>query len=205
MPDSSGGTDWGPVSSWVAAGVTLAAVMVALFGWRVVDWWRKPTLCLSFDRSEPFCRATKLATGRDGFWVRVLVADNGKDGARGCIGKFASVRSGGIERTDRDPFQLRWCGVPDERGFDGLHLARGQSEYLNVFLIIRGVDALTFVTFPGYAPGFSTALEPNQDHLLRIVAAADNASPKDIWLQVRYSGVFDQLPDSLAILAVEKP
>ena len=186
--------DWGPVSSWVAAAGTLLAVLVALFGpslWR--HYW-KPRLNVEFNKDEPNCRFTRLSYGGDAYWVRVRVKNVGRGGALSCVGRFTAAWTGGELRHDKDPMQLRWCGVPDNRGFDPIHLASGQNEFLDVFRITRGDSNLRFETFPGYAPGFPTALEPEGEHRVRITVVADNTEPAEVHLAVRYSGDFNALP-----------
>jgi hypothetical protein len=194
-----GGLDWGPVSSWVAGVATVVAVVVALLGWRVRDFLQQPRLKITFDQAEPFCRETLLSDGRQSYWVRVKVQNRGKDPARECVGKLSKVYTGGRFRDDRDPLQLRWCGVPDHRGFEPIHLARTQHEFLNVFRIVQGVRQLWIETDPDYAPGFPKFLEEESEHRVEISVFADNAAPKTITLTVAYNGDFAQLPNSLTI------
>ena len=191
------GLDWGPVSSWVAAAVTLLAVIVALLGWQVRDFLRRPRLDITFQHAEPFCRKTGLTSGGQAYWVRVRVGNKGVEPARACVGRLSKVYTDGDFRCDRDPVQLRWCGVPDKRGFEPIHLPKGQYEFLNVFRIVRGERHITIETFPGYAPGFPTALETDVEHRAEISVVADNAEPRTATLTLRYSGDFDALPNSL--------
>ena len=193
--------DWGPVSSWVAAGVTLLAVLVAFILPWFWPWWRSPRLNVTFDKDEPTCRFTDLSGGGRAYWVRIKVENVGRGGALSCIGRFTAAWTGGEPRHDKDPMQLRWCGVPDSRGFDPIHLASGQHEFLDVFRITRGDSNLRFETFPGYAPGFPTALEAKGEHRVRITVIADNTEPAEVHLTVRYSGDFDALPGSLQVAA----
>jgi len=44
----------------------------------------------------------------------------------------------GRARTDLDPVQLRWAGVPRSRAFDAIDIRPGQREFLNV-LVLRPV------------------------------------------------------------------
>ena len=194
-----GGLDWGPVSSWVAAAVTFLAVIVALFGQRMWERLRQPRLDITFDHAESFCREAPLCDGRQSYWVRVKVQNRGKDPARACVGKLSKVYTGGRFRDDRDPLQLRWCGVPDHRGFEPIHLARTQHEFLNVFSIVQGVRHLRIETDPDYAPGFPKFLEEESEHRVEISVFADNAAPETITLTVAYNGDFAQLPNSLTI------
>jgi hypothetical protein len=194
-----GGLDWGPVSSWVAATVTFLAVMVALFGQRMWECWRRPRLEITFDHAEPFCREAPLQGGKQSYWVRVKVQNRGADPARSCVGKLSKAYTAGRFRADRDPVQLRWCGVPYDRGFEPVHLASTQYEFLNVFKIVQGVPHLWIVTHPDLAPGFGTFLEESSEHLVEVSVFADNAEPKSETLTVTYSGDFDALPDSLTV------
>jgi len=198
--------DWGPVSSWAAAVVTLLAVLVALFGWRMWDWLRRPQLRIIFEHAEPFCRKTELTNGRDGYWVRVRVENTGVEPARACIGKLTRIYTDGQFRQDMDPMQLRWCGVPDKRGFEPIHLARKQREFLDVFRIVDGQPYLNVETFPpcDYAPGFPTSLEANVEHCVEITVVADNADPTAAMLTVTYDGDFSRLPGSLKVSATAR-
>jgi len=194
-----GGLDWGPVSSWVVAIVTFLAVMVALFGQRMWEHLRQPRLDITFDRAEPFCRKAPLTDGRQSYWVRVKVQNRGKDPARACVGKLSEAYTAGRFRANRDPVQLRWCGVPNDRGFAPVHLASTQYEFLNVFEVVQGDPRLWIVTHPALLPGFGTFLEENYEHLVEVSVFADNAEPKSETLTVTYSGDFDALPDSLTV------
>ena len=189
--------DWGPLSSWVAAGATLLAVAVALLGWRLGDFLRQPRLKITFEHAAPFCRETALTNGRQAYWVRVRVENTGVNPARACVGKLSKVYTNGRLRDDIDPLQLRWCGVPDHRGFEPIHLASGQHEFLNVFRIVQGERQMRIETDPHLAPGFPTALETNDEHCVEISVVADNADPKTATLTVTYNGDFDALPNSL--------
>ena len=179
----------------------MLAVLVALFGWRLWDWLRRPQLRIIFEQAEPFCRKTELSNGRDGCWVRVRVENTGVEPARACVGKLTKTYSNGQVRQDMDPMQLRWCGVPDGRGFEPIHLARKQHEFLDVFLIVDGQAFLKVETFPpsDYAPGFPTALEKEVEHSVEIAVVADSADPAPYTLTVAYAGDFSRLPDSLAV------
>jgi hypothetical protein len=193
----NGGLELGPVSSWVAAGATFLAVIVALFGQRMWECLRRPRLDITFEHAEPFCRKTRLAKHWQAYWVRVKVENKGADPARACVGKLSKVYTDGTFRDDRDPVQLRWCGVPDHRGFEAIHLARRQYEFLNVFRIHQRERQISIETFPDYAPGVPTALEPNLEHRVEISVVADNAHPKTATLTVTYNGDFHRLPNSL--------
>ena len=111
--------DWGPVSSWFAAAGTIAATIVALLGGLgLFNLLRRPLLKLTFEHKEPWCRVTRLTTGQDAYWVRVQVENRGGQSARGCIGMVVAIRTDGRQRDDIDPVQLRWAGIPRDRGFD---------------------------------------------------------------------------------------
>jgi len=82
--------------------------------------------------------------------------------------------------------------VPDARGFEPVTLQREQHEFLNVLFAVHN-DGLIIDTFPAFAPGFSTSLEPHKEHKLRIDVAADNANPTSMVLTMTYGGSFDTL------------
>jgi hypothetical protein len=175
--------------------------LVALFGSWVWEVLLKPRLRITFEGAEPFCRKTQLSKGRDGYWVRVKVENTGVEPARACVGKLTKTDSNGQVRRDMDPMQLRWCGVPDGRGFEPIHLARKQHEFLDAFRIVDGEACLYVETFPPseYAPGFPTALEKDVEHSVEISVVADNADPAAYTLTVAFDGDFSKLPDSLVV------
>ena len=193
--------DWGPVSAWVAAGATLGAVLVALFGpwlWRRL---RHPSLEITFEPGEPCCRGTVWSNGKRDYWIRVRVRNVGQDVARACVGKVTRVNTGTEFRSDIDPMQLRWCGVPDRHGFDPIHLAENQDEFLNVFCIVEGDPIIGFETYPSedFSPGHPTHLDSGAEHQVQISVVADNADPIAVWLTVKYTGDFVDLPSSLTM------
>jgi hypothetical protein len=60
--------------------------------------------------------------------------------------------------TDVDPVQPRWAGVPRSISFEPIDIRPGQREYPNVL----------------FQPGFTTQLDINQPHRVRIALFADN-------------------------------
>jgi hypothetical protein len=169
--------EWGPVSAWVAAGVTVLATLVALLvALGVFDAFRAPRLRLTFEDTEPWCRRTARAGGRDALWVRLGVENVGRRPARGCIGRLNRLTTDGAVRPDVDPVQLRWAGVPRSRAFDPVDLRRGQREFLNVLVLEEG-GRWRLVTFedPDFDPGFSTELPPDQEHNLTLSVYSDTA------------------------------
>jgi len=195
--------DWQLVTAAVAAAATFAAVLVALLGWRLNDWLRKPRLAISFEKGPPWCRWTTLASKRRAYWVRLQVRNNGVNPARACVGKVTRVNAATGLSDDIDPLQLRWCGVPDRIGFDPIHLAKNQDEFLNVFRIAERDAFMGFETFPpeDFAPGHPTYLPSGAEHQVEISVFADNADPAQAILTVKYSGDFDALPNSLTVSA----
>jgi hypothetical protein len=170
--------EWGPASSWAAAGATVVATLVALLvAYRVPDAARAPRLRITFEPTEPWCRTATLADGQDVYWVRVGVQNVGREPARGCVGRLIGLTTDGSMRQDVDPVQLRWAGVPRSRAFDPFDLRRDQREFLNV-LVLREGARWRLVTFedPDFDPGFPTELLPDRDHVLRVAVFADNAT-----------------------------
>jgi hypothetical protein len=170
--------EWGPVSAWVAAVATILATAVALLvAYRVPDALRAPRLRLTFEAVEPWCRRAALADGRDVYWVRIGVENVGRDSARGCIGRLLGLTTDGGARSDVDPIQLRWAGLPRSKAFEPVDLRRDQREFLNVLVLEKGAR-WRIVTFEDqdFDPGFSTELEPDHEHVLRVAVFADNAA-----------------------------
>jgi hypothetical protein len=192
--------DWDLVTGAIAAGVTFLAVVVALFGWRLNEWFRRPRLSITFEYASPWCRRTILKGLKPGYWVRLRVRNDGTDPARSCIGKVTGVRTNGEVRHNIVPMQLRWCGVPDHRGFDPIHLAKNQDEFLNVLRLEGAEDIIHFETFQeNFAPGHCTCLDPLDTHQVEIAVVADNADPVMGSLEVQYDGDFSGLPGSLQV------
>ena len=61
-------------------------------------------------------------------------------------------------RSDVDPVQLRWAGLPRSRAFDPVDLRREQREYLNVLDLRDGDWRLVTFEDPDFDPGFATDL-----------------------------------------------
>jgi hypothetical protein len=181
----------------VAAATTLLATLAALFGWRFMDWYRRPKLALSFMSREPYCRFTILTNNARAYWIRIRVQNAGRSAANGCIAKVAEVIGKDGTRRDIDPLQVRWCGVPRPRGFEVITLAKKQFEFFNVVKVVEGSELLQFETFPDSDPGHETTLRPRISHLVRVVVAAGNADPAELVLDLNYNGKFDTLPDGL--------
>jgi hypothetical protein len=178
--------DWGPVAVWVGALTTFLTVVVALLGG--LGWFslpRRPELRMTFEQAQPWCR--QVGTGRDpeSLWVRVAVQNDGVDPARGCIGRLSSSATDHSARSDIDPVQLRWAGVPRSRSFDPVDLRRGQREFLNVVYRPHGGDWL-IDTFrdPDFDPGFATHLGADQVHVLQVALFADNADTRALTLRL---------------------
>jgi hypothetical protein len=168
--------DWGPVSTWAGASATFLAALVALLvAMGVFDTVRAPRLRLTFEHREPWCKRTKLADGRSAFWVRLGVENLDREPAHGCVGRLHSVTTDGVLRSDIDPIQLRWAGVPRSRAFVPMEIRHGQREFLDVLVLEEGARwrILTFED-PDFVPGFSTELLPDQEQILKISVYSDN-------------------------------
>jgi hypothetical protein len=114
---------------WAGVIATFLAASVALLvAAGVFDSLRGPWLRLTFDRAELWCR-----TGAQGeLWVRVAVenAARARAPAHGCVGRLVALTTDGWARTDLDPVQLRWAGVPRSRVLDAIDIRPGQREFL---------------------------------------------------------------------------
>jgi hypothetical protein len=170
--------EWGFTAVWVSALATFLAVLVAaLVALGYFDGLRGPRIHVTFADTEPWCRR-----GHDdpqepgGLWHRLGIENRGAGPARGCVGRLISVTADGELRSDVDPVQLRWAGLPRSRAFDPVDLRREQREYLNV-LYLRDDDTWRLVTFddPDFDPGFATDLPLTGRHVIQISVFADNA------------------------------
>jgi Glycosyl hydrolase family 3 N terminal domain len=163
--------EWGTVAAWAGGIATFLAALVALLvAAEVFDSLRAPRLRTTFDRAEPWCR-----TGAHGeLWVRVAGENAGRAPAHGCVGRIVGLSTDGHARTDLDPVQLRWAGVPRSRAFDAIDIRPGQREFLNV-LVLRPGAGWRLVTFedPDFDPGFALDLTSDQEHVLILAAVAD--------------------------------
>lgn len=91
-------------------------------------------------------------------------------------GRLSEVHTDGHPRTDVDPVQLRWAGVPRSRGFDPLDLRPGQREYLNV--VMRQSDGewhLATFEDADFDRAFTTDLTVAARHDFHVAVFADNA------------------------------
>jgi hypothetical protein len=160
-----------------AAATTLVAVTALLVAAGVLDRVRAPSLRISFGPGEPWCRRGNDATLGDVLWVRVGVENVGRQPARGCLGRLIGIATDGVARTDVDPVQLRWAGLPRSRSFEPLDLRRGQREFLNV-LVLSERNRCRIVTFEDedFDPGFPTEFPADRSHDLQVAVFADNAN-----------------------------
>jgi hypothetical protein len=80
-----------------------------------------------------------------------------------------------VARTDIDPIQLRWAGLPRSRSFEPLDLRRGQREFVNVLVLLER-NRWRIVTFEDddFDPGFPTELPADRSHDLQVAMFADN-------------------------------
>ena len=173
--------DWGPVAVWVGAFASFFAVIVALMGG--MGWFtrrHRPMLRLSFGAGQPWCRRVSEV-----LWVRVAVENIGRSPARGCVGRLIGLTTDGQPRSDVDPVQLRWAGLPRSRSFGPVDLRRGQREYLNVVYRPRGRD-WQIDTFgdKDFDPGFDTHLGVGGVHELRVALFSDNAATEEVTLRL---------------------
>jgi len=169
--------EWGPVGVWVSAAITLLAVIVtALIALGFFEHLRGPRVQVTFEATEPWCRRGDAEDGQSGLWVRVGVENRGGSSARGCVGRLIAVSTDGRPRSDVDPVQLRWAGLPRSHAFDPMDLGRGQREYLNV-LYLADSSSWRLVTFqdPDFDPGFATTLPLEGRHRLQISVFSANA------------------------------
>lgn len=177
--------DWGPVAVWAGAFVSSLAVVVALAGG--LGWFARrdrPLLSLSFRPGQPWVRRVG-DDGTDILWVRVAVENMGKNPAKGCIGRLLGLTTDGQPRSDIDPVQLRWAGVPRSRSFDPIDLRLGQREYLNVVYRSPGRDwQIDTFRDPDFDPGFETHLRAGRVHELKVALFADNAETEAVVLRL---------------------
>lgn len=172
------GVQYGPVGLWFAATATLVAGLIALLvALGLFERLRGPRLHLTFAPAEPWCRAVEVAPREDVFWVRVGVENKGRSTARGCIGRLTAATTDDVFRSDVDPIQLSWAGVPRSRAFAPVDLRPGQREFLNVLYAARE-PCWTIDTFQDddFRPGFSTHLSIDDRHAITVAVFADNAS-----------------------------
>lgn len=170
--------DLGAASGWAGAGATLLVVITtSLVALGFFDRFEAPRLLITFDAGEPWCRRGVLADGRSVWWVRIGVENSGRSAADGCVGRLTAVATGGQDRDDVDPVQLRWAGVPRSRAFDPIEIRPGQREYLNVLVLPDGEQwRLVIFEDPDFDPGFATELDVAHAHRLRVAVFASNAT-----------------------------
>jgi hypothetical protein len=187
MPISLLSVEWGPVAVWAGAIATLFAVLVAILtSLGTFGRFRGPRLNVTFEHADPWCRIVERHDG-DALWVRVGVENVGRRTARGCIGRLDGLRTEDVARTDVDPVQLRWAGVPRSMSFDPVDLRPGQREYLNVLYQRAASPRWTIDTFVAddFDPGFSTELDATQQHVVHVTMFADNAPTITRSLQIK--------------------
>ena len=179
--------EWGPVGVWVGGIATFLATLIALLGSiGAFERRRAPCLRLTFEQTEPWCRAGVHPVDGDVLWVRVGVANVGHQPARGCVGRLSGITTDGTLRADADPIHLRWAGAPPSRFFEPVDLRRGQTEFINVLYLRQGAR-WRIVTFedPDFIPGFTTELAADRQHVLHLAVFADNAEAARTSLAVK--------------------
>ncbi len=169
--------DWGPVGVWFGAVATfLVAVTALAVAAGLFDRFRVPAVQISFDQTQPWCRSGADRVDGDVLWVRVGVENVRREPARGCVGRMIGIATDGVARSDIDPIQLRWAGIPRSRAFDPIDLRRGQREFIDVVSLRRG-SCWQLVTFDDddFEPGFPTEFPADRSHVLQIAVFSDNA------------------------------
>ena len=177
---------WGPVAVWAGAVATFCAALIALVaGAGYLDRLRAPRLRMTFEHAEPWCRSVDHPEEGDAFWVRVGVENVGRGPARGCIGRVESLRTNAVLRTDVDPVQLRWAGVPSSRSFEPVDLRRGQREFLDVVYLVDGsLWRIDTYSEPDFHPGFTTEFASDGEHVVDVAVFADNAATATCSLEI---------------------
>jgi hypothetical protein len=177
---------WGPVAVWAGAIATFLAATIALLARAgYLDRLRAPRLQLTFEQAEPWCRFVDHPDEGNVLWVRVAVENVGRGPARGCVGRLTALRTGGVVRTDVDPIQLRWAGLPISRSFEPVDLRRGQREFLNVVYLVEGSRwKIDTYAEPDFHPGFTTELPFGGKHVVEVAVFADNAKTATCALEV---------------------
>ena len=105
------------------------------------------------------------------------VENVGRAPASGCVGRLTALRTDGTLRTDVDPVQLRWAGVPRSRSFEPIDLRRDQREFLNVVYLVEGSRwRIDTYAEPDFHPGFTTELPTDGEHVIDVAVFADNAA-----------------------------
>jgi hypothetical protein len=170
-------TEWGPVGVWVGALATFLATLVArLAASGYFDRLRALRLRVTFEHAAPWCRVVDDSYQGVSFWVRVGVVNVGRAPAQGCVGRHMGSSTDGVARTDIDPVQLSWAGVPRSESFEPVDLRRGQREFVTALFRIEG-SRWRIDTFrdSDFFPGFSTELPLDRYHVVRIALFTDNA------------------------------
>ena len=172
--------------SWdgLIAIATLAAVVVALFGQRFWDWWRRPIVQVSFDKELERCYRWALAPREDlqdqgtftsvrRQFFRLKVENKGLTTVRGLRAKIELYDAVKHELADRfEPNELNWIS-----GSDAVSLAPNEEEYLNLLAQVLEPtgEADYFVTNPD---GSTTTNRSNIKYKLRVEIV--NHSPRGI-------------------------
>lgn len=181
------------IREWLIAGGTIGAAVVALALGLLVPWlracWLRPTLTIEYESREPCCRDAPFPSGEPAHWVRVKVTNKGRSAAKRCKGKLIAVhRADGSLREDIDPMQLRWAGIPWQRGLEPLDLAREEGEFLGVVYARGTRPDVAFTTVDEAPAGFLKWLEAGPPHRVTLAVYADNAKSETADFVITYGG-----------------
>jgi hypothetical protein len=94
--------EWGPVGVWAGAIATFLAALIALAGSvGRFDRYRAPRLRVTFEQTEPWCRAGEHPVEGEVLWVRVGIENVGTQPARGCVGRMVGVFADNADTVER--------------------------------------------------------------------------------------------------------
>lgn len=170
--------------SLIIAALVAIAVIYREF---IHAWFVRPELKVTFSLEEPISRKATLPNGKESFWPRLRIVNNGRSVARKCEGILAEVRNPNGELDKRyDPLTLRWAIAPINGGLEPLDIARNRVIDLNTFFTIEGASKAQFETHAD-PRGVPLYLEPG-NYWLRIVIYGDNFKPVEKGYAVHWDG-----------------
>lgn len=180
--------EWGSAGEWVAAAATFLAVLVALFGERAWEYWRRPRLAARVSNIEPHRSYARAADGEasDGLSLyRLEIRNEGRGVARDLHARLIDVwdlghegwRQHGVDPVPQPFVSQSLAGAP-ARGVD---IGPGGSELVE--FLQAGAGRLSLLNIPARM-SFADSLYYAPRYVVGIQLSGANLAPTDFYVEL---------------------